>query len=100
MSAVQSLSGAVAAKRHLTRSAAGTARGSRRVVRFLLPRMHPHSPTFLTHQASDAPVTVAGTQAQLGVYPRIAVGVAAPVVNLAALLGADRILAATSGRRS
>ena len=52
MSAVQSLSGAVAAKFLSTRSGAGVARRSRRVVLFFRLRMHPRTPALRIRRAT------------------------------------------------
>ncbi len=52
MSAVHSLSGAAAVKFLSTRSAAGVARGSRRVVRLFLARTQPRSPASRINRAT------------------------------------------------
>src|SRR3712207_9299835 len=52
MSAVHGQFGEVAVKSLFTRSAAGTARGSRRVVLLFLPRMHPRNPALRINRAT------------------------------------------------
>jgi hypothetical protein len=88
MSAVQTLSGAEAAKLRSTRSgAAGAARSSLRVVRFLRPRMQLKDPLFAHQSCNPLPGAAHSQSPELGMDAWVAMDLAAHVMDLSDLLG-------------
>jgi hypothetical protein len=101
MSAVHSRSGAVARKFVPTRSGAGMARGSWRVVCFLLVHDQAASKPILSHKPRHMLAVTAHSQgSEFGMDSGVAIGFCAELVNLSDPLGESGVLTLSVGGRT